>query len=105
MVTVIIPALNEERTIGNVVRYCFSQPWVSQVIVIDDRSADDTAREAKLAGAEVVCSEVAGKGRSMKEGIDYAANEILVFLDGDIDPYPESTIVSLRGPLLRDECD
>jgi len=42
MLTVIIPALNEEKAIGNVVRFCFSDPLVSEVIVVDDKSTDNT---------------------------------------------------------------
>ncbi|MEK7199258.1 MAG: glycosyltransferase, partial [Bacteroidota bacterium] len=42
MLTIIIPALNEEKTIGQVVRYCLSEPAVSEVIVVDDKSEDDT---------------------------------------------------------------
>jgi glucosyl-3-phosphoglycerate synthase len=105
MITVLIPTLNEANSIGNVVRYCFSQPGVSEVIVVDDNSTDDTVKEATLAGATVKFSTILGKGMSMKEGIDHASNEILVFLDGDIDPYPTDTIASLVLPVIRDEYD
>ncbi len=105
MITVLIPTLNEANTIGNIVRYCLSQPGVSEVIVIDDNSADDTVKEASLAGASVKYSSVLGKGMSMKEGIEHANNEVLVFLDGDIDPYPTDTIASLALPVMKDEYD
>lgn len=105
MVTVIIPVLNEAGTIGNVVRYCLEQPMVSQVIVVDDRSADDTVKVATRAGAEVISSAVRGKGISMKDGIQAAKNDCLVFLDGDIDPYPADTIRMLTEPMLNDEAD
>ena len=105
MITAIIPALNEEKTIGNVVKYCLSQPHVSEVIVIDDNSSDNTATLASRAGAIVISSAKQGKGTSMKEGIEYASNEILVFLDGDIDPYPAATIKNLTAPLQNDSCD
>lgn len=105
MVTVIIPVLNEEKTIGNVVRYCLRQPVVSEIIVVDDCSEDNTVAEARAAGAQVIISSVRGKGISMKEGIAHASNEILVFLDGDIDPYPADTIASLTAPIIRDDCD
>lgn len=105
MITVIIPAMNEEKTIGNVVRYCFSQSGVSEVIVIDDNSEDRTIAEAKKAGADIISSCQQGKGMSMKEGIEHARNEILIFLDADIDPYPKNTIASLVTPLLTDDAD
>jgi glucosyl-3-phosphoglycerate synthase len=105
MITVIIPALNEEKTIGNVVRFCSSHVLVTEVIVVDDRSADRTAEEARQAGALVITSAKLGKGISMKEGIQYARNEIIVFLDGDIDPYPLETISRLADPVISDEAD
>jgi glucosyl-3-phosphoglycerate synthase len=105
MITVLIPVLNEERTVGNVVRYCFSQPWVSEVIVIDDNSADDTVAQARLSGATVMISEMLGKGRSMQEGINKASNDIIVFLDGDIENYPTGTIISLTEPLITGQAD
>lgn len=104
MVTVIIPALNEAQTIGQVVRYCLKQAVVSQVIVVDDKSADDTVAIAKEAGAEVIVSATRGKGISMKDGIQAAKNENLIFLDGDIE-YPEDTIALLAQPMLDDEAD
>lgn len=51
-ITVIIPALNEEATIGNVVRFARASPQVSEVIVVDDRSIDATVKEASDAGAK-----------------------------------------------------
>ena len=105
MLSVVIPALNEEKTIGQVIRFCFSEPAVSQVIVVDDRSEDDTISIAKAAGAEVIVSAARGKGISMKEGIEAASNEFIVFLDADIDPYPEKSISNLAAPLLNNEAD
>ncbi len=105
MLTVIIPVLNEAATIGNVVRFCKKNPLVTEVIVVDDKSEDATAQVAAEAGAIVVTSEVRGKGISMKDGIRHAANELIVFLDGDIDPYPEETITLLATPLLLNDTD
>jgi len=105
MLTVIIPALNEEKTIANVVQFCFSFPRVSEVIVVDDKSNDNTVSIAKNAGAKVIISETRGKGISMKEGIEHSNNELIVFLDADIDPYSEGTITNLLKPLIDDEAD
>jgi phosphoserine phosphatase SerB len=105
MLTVIIPALNEEKTIGQVVKYCFSEPGVTEVIVVDDKSEDNTRTIATQAGATVIISASRGKGISMKEGIDASTNEFLVFLDADIDPYPEKSIAKLAAPLLNNEAD
>lgn len=105
MITVIIPVLNEERTVGNVVRFCFSHPLVTEVIVVDDSSEDNTVTIARSAGARIIHSAKRGKGISMKEGVDGAANDVLVFLDGDIDPYPFSTISQLADPIVSGEYD
>ncbi|MBL7763874.1 MAG: glycosyltransferase [Chitinophagaceae bacterium] len=105
MLTVIIPALNEEKTIGSVVRFCFKSQGISEVIVIDDTSEDNTVKIAQEAGAKVIVSKQRGKGISMKDGIQNATNELIIFLDADIDPYPERTIENLTAPLLNNEAD
>lgn len=105
MVTVIIPALNEEQTIAEVVKFCFREPLVNEVIVVDDQSDDETRERAKAAGATVLLSKIRGKGISMKEGILSATNKLLVFLDADIHPYPSDTIRNLIQPLLDNEFD
>jgi len=105
MLSVIIPALNEEKTIANVVRFCFNNPHVTEVIVIDDTSEDETAKLAAEAGAKVIASAQRGKGISMKEGIAAAANDVLIFIDGDIDPYPHNTIALLAQPLIDNGAD
>jgi glucosyl-3-phosphoglycerate synthase len=105
MLTVIIPVLNEEKTIGSVIRFCQQDSLVSEIIVVDDKSEDNTVQLATEAGAKVIISQVRGKGISMKDGIAQTTNEFIIFLDGDIDPYPEGTIANLAAPLLSDEAD
>jgi glucosyl-3-phosphoglycerate synthase len=105
MLTVIIPVLNEEKTISNVVHFCQQYELVTEIIVVDDKSEDDTVNIATEAGAKVIISQVRGKGISMKDGIAQATNEIILFLDGDIDPYPDGTISNLAAPLVADEAD
>ncbi|MEI9942860.1 MAG: glycosyltransferase [Chitinophagaceae bacterium] len=105
MVTVIIPALNEEKTIAQVINYCRQETLVSEIIVIDDTSEDDTVKIAREAGAKIIISAARGKGISMKEGVDAASNEVIVFLDADIDPYPEGSVKNLSQPLLDNEAD
>jgi glucosyl-3-phosphoglycerate synthase len=105
VLTAIIPALNEEFTIGKVVHFCINHPLINEVIVVDDKSEDNTASIAAEAGARVIISEVRGKGISMKDGVNAASNELFIFLDADIDNYPEETITLLSEPLLLDEAD
>ena len=105
MISVIIPALNEGNTISNVVKVCLAEPLVSEVIVVDDKSDDDTVNKAFESGAKVIVSNIRGKGFSMKDGIRKAYNDLIVFLDGDIDPYPENTIRKLVNPILDNKAD
>lgn len=105
MITIIIPVLNEEKTIASVIRYCQSKPLVSEIIVVDDKSFDNTVKYAAEAGAKVITSTKIGKGASMKDGMLCAKNEIIVFLDGDIDPYPEKMIEQMSSPLINNEYD
>jgi glucosyl-3-phosphoglycerate synthase len=105
MITVIIPALNEEKTIASVVQYCRSKPTVSEIIVVDDKSFDNTVKLAREAGAKTITSTKLGKGASMRDGLLCAKNEIIVFLDGDINPYPEIMIEQMTEPILNDQCD
>lgn len=78
---------------------------MNEVIVVDDRSEDHTAALAEEAGATVIISKVRGKGISMRDGIQHANNELIIFLDADINPYPEETITHLAEPLLLNEAD
>lgn len=105
MITVVIPALNEEKTIGQVIQFCRKNHHVSEIIVVDDKSEDQTVSIAGQSGAQVIISGTRGKGISMKDGIDAATNDIIVFLDADIDPYPDATIERLISPLLNNEAD
>ena len=105
MITVIIPTLNEEENIASVVQFAKGQPHVTEVIVVDDKSLDKTVSIALENGAKVITSTKLGKGASMKDGILCATNDIVAFLDGDIDPYPHYTIKLLTDPILLGEVD
>lgn len=105
MITVIIPALNEEATIAKVITLAQLNIHVDEVIVVDDRSLDNTVNIAKQAGAKVITSTKLGKGASMKDGLLIAKNKIIVYLDADIDNYPTDLIDKLIKPILIDEAD
>ena len=105
MVTVIIPALNEADTISRVIGLVRKSPLVSEVIVMDDKSTDNTVTIAREAGATVYTSTMLGKGASMREGILFAKNEILLFLDADITTYPEDIVELMTRPLSDDTAD
>lgn len=105
MVTVIIPALNEGETIGRVISQVQKSPLVSEVIVLDDKSEDNTVSIALDAAAKVYTSTSLGKGASMREGILFAKNEILLFLDADITTYPDDIVELMARPLLDGNAD
>lgn len=105
MVTVIIPALNEERTVRQVVALVNRSADVSEVIVVDDKSMDATVEEVRKEGAIVITSTKLGKGASMKDGVLVAKNEVLAFLDADITTYPNNIVELLTSPVLNDEAD
>jgi len=89
-VSVVIPALNEEEPIGDVVR-AIPREIASEVIVVDNGSTDGTAAVAREAGARVVSEPRRGYGRACRAGVEAVSNdtEIVVFLDGDGSDCPE----------------
>jgi len=103
--TVVIPALNEERRIGEVVRYARADPACAEVIVVDDSSLDETVVRARDAGAKVITSTMLGKGASMEDGIRAAANEIIVYLDGDLAGLEPGIITKLAEPIATNQFD
>jgi HAD superfamily phosphoserine phosphatase-like hydrolase len=105
MVTVIIPALNEAETIGTVIGLVKRSLMVSEIIVVDDKSHDNTVHIARESGATVYTSTFLGKGASMREGILFAKNEFLLFLDADITTYPEDIVELMTGPLAEGSAD
>ncbi len=84
IVSAIIPCIDEETAIGQVVTAVLKQN-VSEVIVVDGASRDCTAERAKAAGARVVVEPRRGYGRAIQAGIAAARDDadILIFLDGD----------------------
>jgi glycosyltransferase involved in cell wall biosynthesis len=93
-ISVIIPALNEEEPIADVVRACLTTGLPHEVIVVDNGSTDRTAERARTAGAKVVAEPASGYGRACAAGIralslPQSRDEIVVFLDGDGSDCPE----------------
>lgn len=80
-------------------------PDVTEVIVVDDKSFDETVAEAKSAGATVITSTKLGKGASMRDGFLFSKGEIIVYLDGDVDEYDSDLINKIIQPIVKDEAD
>ena len=89
-VSIIIPAYNEERSIGDIVSRIRAIHPEFEIIVIDDGSTDDTPTVAKRKGAKVHSHPYnIGNGAAVKSGIRIASGDILVFMDGDLQHNPE----------------
>ncbi len=109
-VSVVLPALNEEKTVGAVVDsiHPLLGGLVDELIVLDSGSTDETADRARAAGATVVSREeavpelspVAGKGEVLWRSIAASSGDIIAFVDSDlINPDP-AFVPKLLGPLL-----
>ncbi|MZG29579.1 MAG: glycosyltransferase [Nitrospinae bacterium] len=97
-ISVVIPAFNEEQSIGLVLD-ALPKDLIHETIVVDNNSTDDTARFAREKGARVVTEKRRGYGSACLKGISELDNpDIVVFLDGDFSDYPEE-IVKLIEPI------
>jgi glycosyltransferase involved in cell wall biosynthesis len=104
---VVIPALDEEPVIAEVVGRVrrHLRPGVDRVIVVDNGSIDTTAARAVAAGADVVAEPRRGYGRACRAGVEAAAGaEVVILMDGDGADDP-GLIPSIAGPVLRDAAD
>lgn len=105
-VSVIIPAYNEEKTVGHVVNVVKSLNYIKEVIVVDDGSADQTAVIAKDAGAMVINHiKNRGKGAAIKTGFKNSTGDIVVFLDADIKNLTKSQVENIIQPIMNGEAD
>ena len=100
-VTVVLPVFNEAGVIGDVVRSIRERYPDFEVLVVDDGSRDDSAREAEAAGARVVRHvDNRGNGAAIKTGIRRARGRRLVLMDGDGQHDPDE-IPRLLEPLAE----
>ena len=102
-IAVIIPALNEDRAIGQVISEI--PTWVDQIIVADNGSIDSTAEQARIAGAKVVLEPERGYGAACLAAIKALEDvDVVVFVDGDLSDYPED-MAQLVDPIVLRETD
>lgn len=105
-VSVIIPAFNEEKTVGNVVKTVKKVDYVDEIIVVDDGSYDNTSRVAEEAGATVIQHVTnRGKGSAIKTGFKNSKGDIVVFLDADIENLTSDQISKIIQPIINGEAD
>jgi glycosyltransferase involved in cell wall biosynthesis len=107
IIRVIIPAFNEEASIGLVLKDV--PEFVKEIIVVSNNSTDQTESVAKKYGATVLSEHRRGYGFACLKGMDYVSKlkestDVIVFLDGDYSDYPEE-LSKIVNPILKDEYD
>lgn len=107
IIKVIIPAHNEQDSIGKVIKEI--PGFVSEIIVVSNNSIDATEPNAKAAGATVLTEGRKGYGYACLKGLDYIATqaplpEIIVFLDGDYSDHPEE-MDKIVAPIIENDMD
>ena len=92
---VIIPAFNEENSVGKVIS-ALPKEWVQDVIVVNNNSNDRTEEVARAAGAIVLREDEQGYGAACLKGLEYIASkspvdqpDVVAFIDADYSDYPE----------------
>jgi glucosyl-3-phosphoglycerate synthase len=115
-VSVVLPALNEQETVGSIVATIRrdlmdgEDPLVDELVVIDSGSHDDTAHVASAAGAQIIRRDdvlprlpaVPGKGEAMWRSLAATSGDVIVFIDADLRSFTPAYVVGLLGPLLTD---
>ncbi|MFJ9629219.1 glucosyl-3-phosphoglycerate synthase [Streptomyces sp. NPDC091280] len=114
-VSVVLPALNEEATVGEIVaviRHDLMQqvPLVDEIVVVDSGSTDRTSEVAAAAGARVVHRDdilpripaVPGKGEVLWRSLLVTSGDIVCFVDADLKEFSSDFVTGIVGPLLTD---
>ena len=105
----IIPAINEEQSIGKVIDD-IPRDNVCEIIVVDNGSSDGTIAAAESVGATVLIENNRGYGNACLKGMDHvyksnpADNDIIVFLDGDYSDYP-GEMTKIVEPIINYDYD
>ena len=116
-ISVVLPALNEQQTVGGLVASIRRElmdlelPLVDELVVIDSGSTDATADRARAAGAKVVARSdvgpelpaVEGKGEALWRSLAATSGDVVVFIDADLTLFEPSFVTALVGPLLADQ--
>lgn len=115
-VSVVLPALNEEATVGRIVSVIRRElmagpaPLVDELVVIDSGSTDRTAEVAAAAGARVVhrddilprLAAVPGKGEVLWRSLLVTSGDIVCFVDADLRDFSAEFVSGIVGPLLTE---
>lgn len=108
-ISIVIPALNEEGIVGKTVRSVPVEKLKEngldvEIVVVDNASTDNTAQEAREAGARVVYGEKRGYGNAYLKGFSEAEGDIIVMGDAD-GTYPFEMTYEFIQPILKGEAD
>jgi glucosyl-3-phosphoglycerate synthase len=113
-VSVVLPALDEEPTIGGIVaglaRLAEETSLVDEILVMDSGSADRTGEVAAAAGAKVVHRDDVlpelgshpGKGEVLWKALHVTTGDLIVYVDADLTGFGPHYVTGLLGPLLTD---
>ncbi|MET7637318.1 glucosyl-3-phosphoglycerate synthase [Streptomyces sp. NPDC005438] len=115
-VSVVLPALNEEHTVGDIVTTIRQRlmtdtcPLVDELVVMDSGSTDHTAKVAAEAGARVVARDEVlpglpahpGKGEVLWRSLMATRGEVIAYVDADLRDFSPAFVTGIVGPLLTD---
>ena len=105
-IATIIPAHNEEKSLGLIVRVAKSNDLVNEVIVVDDGSTDSTSDIARDNGARVIKLDTnQGKGKALEIGVKSTKAELLLFLDADLIGLTKEHLTMLLEPVIKGKAD
>ncbi len=107
MVSVVVPAYNEEETVGDIIRVLISIQQIGEIIVVCDGCTDDTPKMAVEAGADIIIEmpRNVGKGGAMMVGVRKAKNDVILFLDADLIGLTPDHVISLIEPVILNKAD
>lgn len=105
-IAAIVPALNEEKNVTNVLKVLLDSKDIDEIILVDDGSTDRTAAIGENLGVKVVRLPKkggSGKGNAIMQGLKSTKAEIIAFFDADLIKLSKDHVYSLVQPILKEE--
>ena len=102
MISVVIPAKNEQHNIAAMIRSV--RPYADEIVVIDGHSTDATREVSETEGAKVFLDEGKGKGSGIRKAIEVVTGDVIVFIDAD-GSHDANDIPALVKPIVEDRAD